>query len=362
MKKTKKIMTPIECEILDCMHVIFEMDSEMGLGAGSEVECEDGSIYAYHREDVQKVLKDRMTMKEYMDKHCIKEGSGLDKPRFEKNLEATPDMIDGEWYWELNEDFTYCEKKCFGPFVEDQHLRDLHFHSVKWIGKVRDRHITKKYSTANYPIYLRECANGEKSFYEKFEPMAADKAFRYMYIGGRAAGYINGLAELRAEYAATCSGSARLINVVICDDCIDAVRAKSLGLQPLWLNSMTAVLSNDDWKEIYRYCTDAPYLVSSEISFMEWAKSCFVKRHNLNKYLLLNESLHDCRRYINRYIARTPFLRQLERFAQWNGWELNPAGLCVAGTKRILKPLGFDKNSPQPGPPVDYIYMRNEAD
>jgi len=331
----------------------------MGFGTGSEVECEDGSIYAYHREDVQKVLKDRMTMKEYLDTHWIRLGGGLDKPLFE-DLEAPPDMNDGEWYWKLNEAFTPCEMASFGPAVERQHLHDLNFHSVKWIGKVRDRRIRKMYSTANYPIFLRECANGEKSFYQIFRPMEADPAFQVWHIGVQADDYINGLAELRAEYAATCSGSARLTNVVICEHYIDAVRAKSLGLQPLWLNVAGTELSNDDWKGIYRYCTDAPYLVSFELSVMEWAYRHFVERHNFNKYFSLNEILYDCRRYVKEYIARRPFLRQLERFAKWHEWELNPAELCISGTKRILKPIGFDKNRPQPGPPVDYIYMRNE--
>lgn len=124
MKKTKKI--PIECEILHCLRVILEMDSEMGFGTGSEVECEDGSIYAYHREDVQKVLKDRMTMKEYMDTHWIRLGGGLDKPLFE-DLEAPPDMNDGEWYWKLNEAFTPARWQVSGQLSNDSIFTTLIF-------------------------------------------------------------------------------------------------------------------------------------------------------------------------------------------------------------------------------------------
>lgn len=194
----------------------------------------------------------------------------LNKPYFEKGLEAAADMKEGEWYYELNEKFTEQELAVMGPLVKQEHVDELHWYSVKWVGKVKDRHITKKYSTETYPIFMRECVSGDKRFFKKYEPLCADKAFRFMYIGGRAADYINGLAELKAAHARVNEqrrkdfeddpeneGKAyrelKLDNVVLCSGERDSLCARSLGYWPLWLNSETAELEERQYKEIMKY-------------------------------------------------------------------------------------------------------------
>lgn len=204
----------------------------------------------------------------------------VNKPRFEKGLDATPDMKEGEWYYELNEKFTEKELDTMGPTVTQEHVDALHWYSVKWVGKCKDRKITKKYSTDTYPIFMRECTytvNGEqRRFYKYYEPLNPDKSYRFMYIGGRKKGYINGLEELKGEHFAFNESKRsewesnpanegkpfkelKLKQAVICSGERDALCARSLGYAPLWFNSETTgkgkngEFSEEVYREVMKY-------------------------------------------------------------------------------------------------------------
>lgn len=197
----------------------------------------------------------------------------VNQPRFEKGLDASPDMKEGEWYFELNEQFTQRELDVMGPTVKQEHVDALHWHSVKWVGKCKDRKITKKYSTDTYPIFMRECTyvvDGEtRKFFKKYEPLCFDKQFRFMYIGTKPRDYVNGMAELKAEQHALNEAKRaewesnpmnegkpykemKLKHAVICSGERDALCAKSLGYAPLWLNSETAELESSQYKEVMK--------------------------------------------------------------------------------------------------------------
>ena len=197
----------------------------------------------------------------------------VNKPRFEKLIDATPDMKEGEWYFELNEKFTDKELETMGPCVKQEHVDALHWFSVKWVGKCKDRKITKKYSTENYPIFMRECTynvNGEqRKFYKKYEPLCFDKQYRFMYIGAKPRDYINGLQELKGQHFGMNETKRRewegnplnegkpfkemkLKMAVICSGERDALCAKSLGYSPIWLNSETAELETCQYKDIMK--------------------------------------------------------------------------------------------------------------
>ncbi len=197
----------------------------------------------------------------------------INRPRYEKGLDATPDMKEGEWYFELNDEFTEKELQCMGPLVSQDHVSALHWHSVKWVGKCKDRKITKKYSTPTYPIFLRECFydGGKKRFYKKYEPKCFDKAFRFMYIGQKPRDFINGLYELSLQWQGyndterykfekdpTKKEGAPYIEkkmeaAVICSGERDSLCARSLGYFPIWLNSETAELTEEQYKSILKY-------------------------------------------------------------------------------------------------------------
>ena len=197
----------------------------------------------------------------------------VNQPRFEKGLDASPEMKEGEWYYELNEKFTQKELETMGPTVKQEHVDALHWYSVKWVGKCKDRKITKKYSTDTYPIFMRECTHvvdGEtRKFYKKYEPLCFDKQYRFMYIGSKPRDFINGLSELKADHAKLNEKKRsewesdplkegkpykeqKLEQAVICSGERDALCAKSLGYAPLWLNSETAELETSQYRDVMK--------------------------------------------------------------------------------------------------------------
>ena len=198
----------------------------------------------------------------------------INRPRYEKLLPADPEMKEGEWYYELNEKFTAEELSVMGPQVTQDDVDALHWHSVKWVGKCKDRKITKKFSTPTYPIFMRECFyrqnNSVKSCFKKYEPKNPDKQYRFMYIGEKPRDYINGLYELEFMYQGwndterhrhesdptqkdTPYKEKKLENAIICSGERDSLCARSLGYCPLWLNSETAELTEPQYKQIMKF-------------------------------------------------------------------------------------------------------------
>lgn len=194
----------------------------------------------------------------------------INTPKFVKRA-ARQDEPDGEVVFHLKEKFSDEELKLLGPRVTQETAEALHWHSVEWIGRAKDRKITEKHSTDTYPIFIREClveeAHGdkpEKKFYKQYEPKNPDKSFRFVYFptGGKEADYINGLKELEAahreyvekerkDWEFTHSENqpfnehkCKLPEVILCSGERDALCVRSHGYNPVWLNSETATLTS----------------------------------------------------------------------------------------------------------------------
>lgn len=195
-----------------------------------------------------------------------------------RQRDARVEELDGTRPFELNEKFTEAELKALGPRVTQADVDALHWHSVKWIGYVKDRKMTIKHSTENYPIFMRECiieeASGNKpetKFYKVYEPFNCDKGFRFSYTptGAKPRYYVNGLAELKKAYrefnakeekewvASHEDGKPykeqKLPEAVICSGERDSLCCKSMGYHPLWFNSEIYQLSVEEYKEIMKY-------------------------------------------------------------------------------------------------------------
>lgn len=190
---------------------------------------------------------------------------------------ATADQEDGKTYWEIDQEFTDAECKIMGPRVTKEHLKALHWYRVKVLISVRNREAVYKYPNEHYPIFMRECwfndANGKQDcFYKIYEPLNADKQWRFQYQpkGKKPQSYINGLYELAAKWAdynkqeekAFHTDPAnedkqykeqKLPEAVICSGERDAICVRSLGYFPLWFNSETYQVSEDEWRQINKY-------------------------------------------------------------------------------------------------------------
>lgn len=202
----------------------------------------------------------------------------VNKPTFGER-DATIDEKEGSRIFEFNDGFTDSELQVLGPNVKQEHAESLHWHSAKWIGYVKDRKVKIKYSNEHYPIFMREClvsaASGDKpevKFYKIYEPLNYQKQWRFSYTpdGVKPKSYINGLSELKAAYRElnrreqdaffkdpTNEGKVykeqKLPEAFICSGERDSLCCQSLGYHPLWFNSETYKLSEQEYTEIMKY-------------------------------------------------------------------------------------------------------------
>ena len=195
----------------------------------------------------------------------------LNRPDFSKHP-AGADEQEGERSWVVKP-FTDAELKVLGPRVTKEHAESLHWFSLSSISYVKDRTVTVKHANENYPIFMRQCVKPDgSSFYKIYEPLNYDKQFRFSYYpeGGKPKSYINGLAELKADFNRfnETERSAwesdplnegkpykeqKLSEAVICSGERDSLCCRAMGYHPLWFNSETYKVSPEEIKEIYRY-------------------------------------------------------------------------------------------------------------
>ena len=193
--------------------------------------------------------------------------------------DATADQQEGQQFYELNESFTDDELRLLGPLVKQEHVDTLHWHSVKYWARVKNRRVKYEYSTPTYPIFMRECvieeAHGDKPakrFFKIYRPLNYDKGFRFSYFpaGAKPKRYVNGLLELKEawrkfnadEEAAWHNDpknedkpykEKKLPEAFICSGERDALCCRSLGYWPLWFNSETYNVDESEMKEIMKY-------------------------------------------------------------------------------------------------------------
>lgn len=199
-------------------------------------------------------------------------------PRVEKRP-ALPEEKEGTRKWNVREKATDAELATMGRTVRQDDMTGLGWKSVDWITHTKDGQTTIKYSTENYPIFIRECvikdADGNspaEKFYKIYEPLNADKGFRFQTypIGAKPKDYVGGLYELRREYQAYNDSKReefeanakndgkqyheqKLPMAIICSGERDALCCHSMGIPPIWINSETARLEASVVKEIQEY-------------------------------------------------------------------------------------------------------------
>lgn len=186
---------------------------------------------------------------------------------------------DGSRFFELEEGFTPDQLRILGPRVKKEDVEFLNWHVVKSISYVKNREVTTKSTTPNYPIFIREClvkaSSGESpevKFYKIYEPLNLSKQYRFSYTpeGVKPKQYINGFEELKALFRkmnadeeaifkqdpandAKAYKEKKLPEAFICSGERDALCVKSLGYPPLWFNSETYKVDPEEIKQIYRY-------------------------------------------------------------------------------------------------------------
>lgn len=202
----------------------------------------------------------------------------VNKPEIRKRP-ATSEEKDGTRVFSLLPEIPEAHLKVLGPKVKKEHTEALHWYEAEYVGYVKNREVVLKYSTENYPIFLRECvveeAQGTKAevkFYKIYEPLNPDKGFRFSYTpaGAKPKEYINGFHELKAMWRKWNTDEEakfrmdpanedkpykeqKLKEAFICSGERDALCCKSMGYTPIWFNSETYRLSEHEYKEVMKY-------------------------------------------------------------------------------------------------------------
>ena len=202
-----------------------------------------------------------------------------------RQRKAEGDEKPGDFTFETK-NFTERELKVLGPRVTAETCKKYGYRSLvsysttdldKKTGEIKTTTIR---STDTYPIFMRECENekDKQMFYKIYQVFAYKKEnrFRFYPIGKKQYQYINGLAELkvavkeheekedeRAEEDRNRynddddDGKGRkkykrekFPAAVICSGERDALCCAALGYHPLWFNSESYRLSEDEYRQI----------------------------------------------------------------------------------------------------------------
>lgn len=190
---------------------------------------------------------------------------------------ATAEQAEGSWDKDINQEFTAKECEVMGPRVTPDTLKALHWYRANHVVTVKKREAVYKYSNENYPIFIRECwftdpKGNRDCFYKIYEPLNPEKQWRFQYqpAGKKPQSYINGLFELAAAWRAYNDTEEakwtadpanenkpyreqKLPEAIICSGERDAVCVRSLGYHPLWFNSETYQVSQEEWNQITKY-------------------------------------------------------------------------------------------------------------
>lgn len=110
----------------------------------------------------------------------------INKPEIKKRP-ATDEEKEGTRVFSLLPEIPEAHLQVLGPRVKREHIEALHWYEAEYVGYVKNREVVLKYSTDNYPIFMRECivegegSEDDKTFYKIYEPMNPDKGFRFSY-------------------------------------------------------------------------------------------------------------------------------------------------------------------------------------
>jgi len=203
----------------------------------------------------------------------------VNKPKIQQRP-ASPEEVDGQTELRTREHFTEKELQLLGPLVTEEHCRQLGWSPVETIVYIKDRKATEVSSTDTYPIFARQCAvrdaqGNEDYFYKVYQPWYigkdGDKSRRFTYTpaGKKPQHYVNGLWELRHQWAqfnemerekfegdplndGKTYKEQKLKEAFLCSGERDSLCVRSLGYWPLWLNSESDELTWDDYQQVMK--------------------------------------------------------------------------------------------------------------
>lgn len=225
------------------------------------------------------MLEDGLTYREAVNKLCSEHGVGglnrdFNKPEFTKRP-AMPDEEEGTYQFEVKSRLTSSELALLGSAISSNPdiCRKYNFFSLESFTYIKNREAYTTISNDNYPIFLIDHGSWKKIY----QPLSFDKQYRFRYVGEKPKDFINGLEILEKENARWQekqlnetefdeSGNEkkkkieRYPEAIICSGDRDALNLAAWGFIPVWLNSETARLEENDYHRI-RKCVEKVYLL-----------------------------------------------------------------------------------------------------
>lgn len=179
--------------------------------------------------------------------------------------DANFEEAEKSYHFDLLEEWPDSWLKVLGPKVTAElALRVAKMHPVKSYSYVKDRRFMTWESRSDYPIIV--CDYGE--FKKIYQPLSPDKGNRFRYVGNRPKDFINNLstliriavnksAEEERNYDPTDEEAKldefKFEEFFLASGERDALNIASLGYNVIWLNSETAKISSDEFRNIMGY-------------------------------------------------------------------------------------------------------------
>lgn len=201
-------------------------------------------------------------------------GTSWQKPQWRSGYEyreMTPDDQKGSYNFVYKEDNEVTPKdlEAIGRYITLDILKEYNCRILKsyeycsYSDKYKRDIVHKFIATADYPIFVFDYGD----FKKLYKPHDLEKKNRFLYVGNKPKSYIYGLKQLlesRSEFAGEdddddTSGpkekpNARFKDIFRCSGESDALNLRSLGFRVYWLNSETAELTYDEYKQIDDLC------------------------------------------------------------------------------------------------------------
>lgn len=204
-------------------------------------------------------------------------GSGWQKPRWRPDYEMRemgPEDVKGRYNFVYKEESEITRKdlEAFGRYVTKETLQDFNCRVLKeyeycsFSEKYKRDVVHKFIATEDYPMFVFDYGD----FQKLYRPHDLEKKNRFLYVGRKPKNYIYGLRQLQTAKNELISddedgeetiappekANARLKDIFRCSGESDALNLHSLGFHVYWLNSETAELTYDEYKEIDDLCVN----------------------------------------------------------------------------------------------------------
>lgn len=265
---------------------------------------------------------------------------------------------DGDHPFQLKDSISESEARVWGRNVKPEHLADLGWSAVEWIGTVKDGKVTVRYSTDSYPIFIQQNPyidnqGNEHQFYKVYQPFCSDASWRFYSIGHKPQDYIFGLDALKRAY--NLNNQQPLDKILLTSGGSDGVNCRAMGVQPVWLNSETASLTPEMYKLLKKYARTIYLCFDADDTGISTAKQMALQypdirviwlprdilgslhdrrgkaRKDLKDYLQIRPSLHDFNLLFQKALA-AKFWIETEKVSKdgniTKSYGISPTGLC----------------------------------